>query len=236
MPRLRPDDPVRTLHFRRLHRRAEGNRASPGRRGHDPLHRLPRLPAQRETLGRAPPDAELCLGRPGARRHRHRDAAHDLRESPAPAGKLARRRPGAEPRAQGRGVYGLGLRRRRVPGRVASVRDDRMKNPRQITIFGSEIEAFGGAERSLLALSRWLHERDMQHRRLLYYDDIHLSFFSGHPVDVLALNPERRVMHKIGMLQAYFEDEPEGAPAPLMSGIQAAMHASLAGLKGFHTL
>jgi len=109
-------------------------------------------------------------------------------------------------------------------------------NPRQITIFGGEIEAFGGAERSLLALSRWLHERNMPHRLLLYYDDIHLSFYSSHPIDVLTLNPDRHVMHKVGMLQAYFEDEPKDAPKPLMSGIQAAMHASLAGIKGFHTL
>lgn len=109
-------------------------------------------------------------------------------------------------------------------------------NPRQITIFAGEIEAFGGAERSLLALSRWLHERNMPHRLLLYYDDIHLSFFSSHPIDILTLNPDRHVMHKVGMLQAYFEDEPKDAPKPLMSGIQAAMHASLAGIKGFHTL
>jgi glycosyltransferase involved in cell wall biosynthesis len=111
-----------------------------------------------------------------------------------------------------------------------------MKNPRQITIFAGEIEAFGGAERSLLALSRWLHRREMPHRLLLYYDDIHLSFFSQHPIDIVTLNPDRQVMHKVGMLQAYFEDEPADAPAPLMSGIQAAMHASLAGIKGFHTL
>lgn len=105
-----------------------------------------------------------------------------------------------------------------------------------ITIFAGEIEAFGGAERSLLALSRWLYERGMPHKLLLYYDDIHLSFFSDHPVDIFTLNPERQVMHKVGMLQAYFDDQPKDAPKPLMSGIQPALHASLAGIKGFHTL
>ena len=105
-----------------------------------------------------------------------------------------------------------------------------------ITIFAGEIEAFGGGERALLALSRWLHEREMEHRLLLYYDDIHLSFYAHHPMDILALNPEAHVMHKVGMLQAYFEDVPKDAPKPLMSGIQPALHASLAGIKGFHTL
>jgi glycosyltransferase involved in cell wall biosynthesis len=105
-----------------------------------------------------------------------------------------------------------------------------------ITIFAGEIEAFGGAERSLLALSRWLTERKLEHRLLLYYDDIHLSFYAHHPVDIFTLNPEAQVMHKVGMLQAYFDDLPKDAPKSLMSGIQAALHASLAGIKGFHTL
>ena len=74
--------------------------------------------------------------------------------------------------------------------------------PPQITIFAGEIEAFGGAERSLLALSRWLHERKLEHRLLLYYDDIHLSFYAHHPIDIFTLNPEAHVMHKVGMLQA----------------------------------
>jgi glycosyltransferase involved in cell wall biosynthesis len=118
---------------------------------------------------------------------------------------------------------------------VAAIWIDRM-NQHPITIFAGEVEAFGGAERSLLALSRWLHQRGMAHKLLLYYDDIHLSFFSNHPVDIMILNPERQVMHKVGMLQAYFDDLPKDAPKPLMSGIQAGLHASMAGIKGFHTL
>jgi hypothetical protein len=109
-------------------------------------------------------------------------------------------------------------------------------NPPVITIFAGEIEAFGGAERSLLALSRWLYEHALPHRLLVYYDDIHLSYYAHHPIDIFALNPDRHVMHKVGMLQAYFGEEPNDAPRPLMSGIQAVMHASLAGIKGFHTL
>jgi len=118
---------------------------------------------------------------------------------------------------------------------MAAVRTDRVSTS-PIIIFAGEIEAFGGAERSLLALSRWLTERKLEHRLLLYYDDIHLSFFAHHPIDIFTLNPEAQVMHKVGMLQAYFDDLPKDAPRPLMSGIQAALHASLAGIKGFHTL
>jgi glycosyltransferase involved in cell wall biosynthesis len=109
-------------------------------------------------------------------------------------------------------------------------------NKPPIIIFAGEIEAFGGAERALLALSRWLHERGLEHRVLLYYDDIHLSFYAHHPIDIFTLNPEAHVVHKVAMLQAYFDDVPKDAPKPLMSGIQPALHASLARIKGFHTL
>jgi glycosyltransferase involved in cell wall biosynthesis len=118
---------------------------------------------------------------------------------------------------------------------MAAVRADRLSAP-PITIFAGEIEAFGGAERSLLALSRWLYDRALPHRLLLYYDWIGLSHYSNHPIDVFAMNPERNPRHKIAMLEAYFDSEPQGATKPLMSGLQAAMHAGLAGLKGYHTL
>jgi glycosyltransferase involved in cell wall biosynthesis len=109
-------------------------------------------------------------------------------------------------------------------------------SPPRITIFAGEVEAFGGAERSLVALSRRLYERGMPHHLLLYYDDITLSHYSDHPMDVFVMNPDRNPRHKIAMLQAYFDGERKDAPKPLMSGLQAAMHASMAGIRGFHTL
>jgi len=118
---------------------------------------------------------------------------------------------------------------------MAAVRTDRL-SASLITIFAGEIEAFGGAERSLLALSRWLHERQRPHRLLLYYDGISLSHYSDHPIDIFVMNPDRNPRHKIAMLEAYFDGEPKDAPKALMSGLQAAMHAGMAGIKGFHTL
>jgi glycosyltransferase involved in cell wall biosynthesis len=117
---------------------------------------------------------------------------------------------------------------------VATVRIDRLSGL-PIIIFAGEIEAFGGAERSLIALSRWLYERAISHQVLLYYDGIHLTHYSDHPIDVFVLNPDRNPQHKIAMLRAYFDTEPHAA-GPLMSGLQPALHASLAGIRGFHTL
>lgn len=99
-----------------------------------------------------------------------------------------------------------------------------------------EAGAFGGAERSALALSRWLHRQAIPHRFLMYYDRLGMAKYVDHPVQVTELDPMPSAMKKIGALRRYFAARPLGAPRPLMSGYQAALHASVAGLSGFHTL
>jgi glycosyltransferase involved in cell wall biosynthesis len=99
-----------------------------------------------------------------------------------------------------------------------------------------EVSAFGGAERSVLALSRWLHQHAIAHRFVSYYDRIGLANYADHPVKLTELNPPGRAVQKILSLRRFFGALPPGSPRPLMSGFQAALHASLAGLKGYHTL
>ncbi len=105
-----------------------------------------------------------------------------------------------------------------------------------ITIFVPEVETFGGAERSVIALSRWLYERSLPHRIVLYYDRIGLADYADHPIDIITLNPRRNPIHKVAALKRHFKTLPRDAPCPLVSGIQAALHATLAGIRGFHTL
>lgn len=103
-------------------------------------------------------------------------------------------------------------------------------------IFVPEIEAFGGAERSVLALARWLHDQGFGCRILLYYDHIGLASIADFPLQTIVLEPLRNPVAKIVALRSFMERRPAGAPVPLVSGIQAALHASIAGPKGFHTL
>jgi glycosyltransferase involved in cell wall biosynthesis len=118
------------------------------------------------------------------------------------------------------------------------LRDGRMKSaltPEHI-IFVPEIEAFGGAERGVLALCRWLDDNSMQHRVLLYRDRIGLGKYAGYPLPTVELGPPPKPLKKVASLRRYFAGvRPDGAK-PLMAGSQAALHATLAGLKGFHTL
>jgi glycosyltransferase involved in cell wall biosynthesis len=100
----------------------------------------------------------------------------------------------------------------------------------------TEIEQFGGAERSVVALSRWLYQRNLPNHVVTYYDRCSLAQFATHPLQVVELKPEPGARKKIASLSTYFNQQPTNAPKPLASGYQPALHATLAGQRGFHTL
>jgi glycosyltransferase involved in cell wall biosynthesis len=98
----------------------------------------------------------------------------------------------------------------------------------------TEIEQFGGAERSALALSRWLHLRGLPNHVVAYVDRCHLVQHATHPLQVVELKPGPGARSKIAALRSYFRHRP--SPPPLLSGYQPALHAPLAGMRGFHVL
>jgi glycosyltransferase involved in cell wall biosynthesis len=99
----------------------------------------------------------------------------------------------------------------------------------------TEIEAMGGAERSVLALARWLYQHDLPCHVVTYVDRVGLAEHAEHPLEVVELRPQMRATKKIAALRRYFSAH-RGASKPLMSGYQPALHATLAGLRGFHCL
>lgn len=99
----------------------------------------------------------------------------------------------------------------------------------------SEIEAMGGAERSVLALSRWLLNHRLPHHFVTYVDHIGMAAYADHPITVVELRPVMHALKKIQALRLYFASRRDG-PAALMSSFQPALHATVAGLRGFHCL
>jgi glycosyltransferase involved in cell wall biosynthesis len=99
----------------------------------------------------------------------------------------------------------------------------------------TEIEQFGGSERSALALARWLHQRSLPVHIVTYADRCNLAGYATHPLPVVALKAAG-TGKRIAALKAWFKSRPAGSPQPLLSGYQPALHATLAGLRGFHTL
>ena len=99
----------------------------------------------------------------------------------------------------------------------------------------TEIEQFGGAERSVLALARWLDARGLPSHIVTYADHCDLASYAAHPLPVVVLEtagPGTR--QRIAALGRYFKSR--SSPQPLLSGYQPALHATLAGLRGFHDL
>jgi glycosyltransferase involved in cell wall biosynthesis len=103
-------------------------------------------------------------------------------------------------------------------------------------IFISVIEQFGGAERSIVALSRWLYQKRLPNHIVTYIDGCDFARYATHPMPVVALNPSPGARKKIAAMRDYFKQQPATAPKPLLSGYQPALHATLAGMRGFHTL
>jgi len=110
-----------------------------------------------------------------------------------------------------------------------------LPTPGSRAIVITEIIEMGGAERACLALARWLYQHRLPVHILTYQDHVGLARFATHTLDVVQLHPSMTARRKIQSFGAYLRSRPD-APKPLMSGYQPALHATLAGLRGFHTL
>ena len=107
--------------------------------------------------------------------------------------------------------------------------------PNSRAIITTEIIEMGGAERSILALARWLYNHGIPAHLVCYTDKVGLERFATHPLTVVQLDPKMDAPHKILALRRYLRSR-TGAPPPLLSGYQAALHAAAADIRGFHTL
>ncbi len=96
----------------------------------------------------------------------------------------------------------------------------------------AEVEAFGGAERSLLALAKWLSQHGHRNHVLTYRDAVGLSSYADSSLRVMEMRPGAGIGAKIAALRKALR----GGPPPIVSGYQPALHCTLAGVRGFHTL
>lgn len=103
-------------------------------------------------------------------------------------------------------------------------------------IFIAEIEQFGGAERSILALSHWLFEHGLPNYLLTYRDGCDIGSYASASVPVVDLKAGPGARAKVAALRQHLQARSGSAPALLCSGYQPALHATLAGERHFHTL
>ena len=60
----------------------------------------------------------------------------------------------------------------------------------------AQILEMGGAERSCMALSRWLTERGIPNHFVTYSDAANLPSLSAHPLELVELRPTMRAPHQ----------------------------------------
>src|SRR5262249_34845954 len=92
-----------------------------------------------------------------------------------------------------------------------------------------EIGAFGGGERLYLALSRYLHQQGIPHQIVSYHQRINLQEYADWPLRLHQLSPPTSPIARAQALSDYllnFSRQHPDAPAPMLVGLQAPMHAA----------
>ena len=107
---------------------------------------------------------------------------------------------------------------------------------RAVPLFMSEIEQMGGAERSILALGHWLYRRGIPSYLLTYRDAANMTAHAGFPLPTVQLLPGEGFVSKLAALRRHCMQLPAGAPPPIVSGYQPALHFALVGGGRFHCL
>jgi glycosyltransferase involved in cell wall biosynthesis len=106
---------------------------------------------------------------------------------------------------------------------------------RRIVMFVPAIHAFGGVERLIVDLSRFLHERGRPHTILCLSRSFDLAAYADWPMDVRALEPARNPIAEGWALARYFHDSNKaGIQAPLFFDLKSAFYAGLFRCSGFH--
>ncbi len=107
---------------------------------------------------------------------------------------------------------------------------------RAVPLFMSEIEQMGGAERSILALGRWLYRHRRPSYLLTYRDRAGMEAHAGFPLPTIELLPGEGLVAKLAALRRHRKRLPTGSVPPVVSGYQPALHCSLIGNGRFHCL
>ena len=94
----------------------------------------------------------------------------------------------------------------------------------------------GGAERSILALGRWLHAHGRPVYLLTYRDAAGMSAHADFELPTVELRPSGGLVSKLAALRGHFTHLPAPGLPPIVSGYQPALHFGLVLPDRFHCL
>lgn len=95
------------------------------------------------------------------------------------------------------------------------------------------VEAFGGLERLLLGMSRFLHDRGLPHEVVCFADRVGLSSRATWPLRIRELRPGRNALAEARALHRHLAQS-GGAHAPLLFDLKGAFYAGLLRMPRYH--
>ena len=95
------------------------------------------------------------------------------------------------------------------------------------------VEAFGGLERLLLGMSRFLHDRGLPHEVVCFADRVGLPSRAAWPLRVRELRPRRNALAEALSLHRYLGQN-GGGHAPLLFDLKGAFYAGLLPMPRYH--
>lgn len=104
----------------------------------------------------------------------------------------------------------------------------------QKIIFVPYLTAFGGVERLILDLSRYLEQQAVAHTVVCFRDTINLPSFTTWPLRVRQLRPVRNPVSETISLVSWLRSQPEQSSAPLLFDLKGAFHAGLIEIPPFN--
>lgn len=106
---------------------------------------------------------------------------------------------------------------------------------RRIEIFVPYIDAFGGVERLIVALSRHLHDRGLVHAIVCFRQTIDFGSHATWPMEIRELRPARNAISEGRALSRHFRrSHDDDGPLPLFFDLKSAFYAGLFHCSGFH--
>jgi glycosyltransferase involved in cell wall biosynthesis len=101
-------------------------------------------------------------------------------------------------------------------------------------IFVPFLSAFGGVERLILLLSRFLYEQGLTSRILCFQLAFDLEAYADFPLTITALQPRRNPLLEAKALRDYFHSCPVSSYPPLVFDLNGAFYAGLAAMESYH--
>lgn len=104
----------------------------------------------------------------------------------------------------------------------------------RIVIFVPAIHAFGGVERLILELSRFLYAAGRNHTILCFSCSIDLDAHARWPMEIRSLGPPRNSFAEAWALARYLRQSDDNIAPPLFFDLKGAFYAGLVGTRDFH--